>query len=299
MRPRHPNQRDLQSLPAELRRTTVPAAARRWVERATGKRVLRWRRLPGASSSAVHLLHLDGGATAVLRRWVWPTPVLEEPEVAQREVDALGVAGRAGLPVPEVLAADPAGLEVGDGVCALLMTRLPGGPTAVPDLHRLAELAASVHAVEAPDLAHEWFAWCVDALVAPPPAATDSALWERALARRAEGPPAYDVRLVHRDFHPGNVLWSRGELSGLVDWTSACRGPWECDVATCRGDLRRLGFDDAAEEFLQAYADVTGAVFHPYWDLNRMLEQDADHWTPEQVARTEPQLRRVLAELGA
>ena len=246
----------------------------------------------------MHLLYVEGGAPLVLRRWVFRRPIDEEPELPQREVDALDVAARSGLPVPHVVAADPAGTEVGDGVPALLMSRVAGSAVALPDVHRLADAAAAIHAVDAADLPHDWFPWCVDALDGPPPSATDPAVWERALARRAEGPPSYTPSLVHRDFHPGNVHWMRGALAGVVDWSCACRGPWESDVATCRGDLRRLGFDDAADKFLRAYLAATGLTFHPWWDLNRMLEQDPDYWTPEEVARAEPELRRVLQQLS-
>src|SRR5204862_5155798 len=88
---RHPNQRTLQSLPVELRRTTVPPAVRSWIERVTGGRsVERVKRLPGASSTAVHRLWFeDGGPTLVLRRYVWRGFVEAEPDAPPREVDAL------------------------------------------------------------------------------------------------------------------------------------------------------------------------------------------------------------------
>lgn len=296
---RHPNHREAASLPAELRRTTVPEAVRHWVKRETGKRVLSWRRLPGASTSAVHAVQLSDDSVVVLRRWVWRWVLLDEPVVAQRELDALAAAASAELPAPRVIAADPTGEQVGDGVPVLLMTKLAGRPVAEPDLHRLAETAATIHAVDAPDFGHEYFRWCMDALTEPPLGVSDPRLWERALELRRTAMPDYTAGFIHRDYHPGNVLWRRGSVSGVVDWASACRGPWECDVATCRSNLRQLVGPAGADRFLDAYTSVTGRTFHPYWDLNQLFENDVEHWTAEEVRRSEPYLRRILTEFDA
>jgi aminoglycoside phosphotransferase (APT) family kinase protein len=295
----HPNYQAAESLPIELRRTTVPNAVQRWVEGETGRRVLRWRRLPGASTSAVHAVRLSDDSIAVLRRWVWRWVLLDEPDVAQRELDALAVAASAALPAPRVIAADPTGEKVGDGVPVLLMTKLAGSPVDKPDPHRLAEAAAKIHTVDAPDLRHEFFRWCMDALTEPPPGASDPRLWERALELRRTAMPNYTAVLIHRDYNPGNVLWLRGRVSGVVDWALACRGPWECDVATCRRNLLRLLAPAAADRFLDAYTSLTGRVFNPYWDLNYLLENDVEHWTTETVRRSGPDLRRILTELDA
>ena len=297
MAPRHPNQRELVSLPAELRRTTVPQVVRDWVRRTTGKSVERWRRLPGASSSAVHALTLSDGDVAVLRRWVWPRVLQDEPVIVRRELDALAVAGRAGLPAPAIIAADPGGVEIGDGVPALLMTRCPGQALEQPDLQRLAELAAAIHDVDAPDFAHDFFVWCEDALTEPPPTAVDVAMWREAIRLRATAMPEFRPTFIHRDFHPGNVLWRYRSVSGIVDWALACRGPWECDVATCRSNLEGLAGIAAADEFLQRYEATTRRTFNHYWDLNYFLENEADHWTPVEVQRAEPFLRTIMRKL--
>jgi Ser/Thr protein kinase RdoA (MazF antagonist) len=296
---RHPNYREPSSLPTELRRTTVPPAVRAWVRCVTGRRAVSWRRLPGASSSAVHALRLSDDTRVVLRRWTWRWVLEDEPVVARRELDALTLAATAGLPAPRVVAADVSGEQVGDGVPATLMTWLPGRAVAVPDLARLAEGAAAVHEVDADGFGHEFFRWCMGALTGPPPTATRPALWERALELRGTAMPPYESRFVHRDYHPGNVLWSRGRLTGVVDWPNACRGPWECDVATCRSNLMRLSGPDAADAFLAAYLALTGREYHPYWDLNYLLENDADHWTEAEVARAEPFMAQLVGELGA
>ena len=54
-------------------------------------------------------------------------------------------------------------------------------------------------------------------------------------------PPGLPEVLVHRDYHPGNVLWRRSKISGVVDWQAACTGPAVADVAHCRVNLLTFG----------------------------------------------------------
>ncbi len=127
------------------------------------------RRLPGASSTAVHAVRLADGTVLVLRRYVWEKFRIEEPEAPAREVEALEYASRHGLVVPAVIAADPDGAEVGDGIPALLMARVPGRAQPAPDVHALAALAAQVHALSGAGFGHRYFPWCRDTSTAPRP----------------------------------------------------------------------------------------------------------------------------------
>jgi Ser/Thr protein kinase RdoA (MazF antagonist) len=293
---RHPNQRPRSALPPELRRTSVPEAARSWIRRELGSPVARVRRLAGASSTAVHRVGLADGRSVVVRRYVWPGFVAEEPDAPRREVEALRFAGAHGLPVPDVLAADPDGSAVGDGIAALVMTFVPGRPVAAPDLRRLAELAAAVHAVDASTFPHAWFPWCRATMTGPPPGAQEPRLWRAAIDAWHTRMPDPGAGFVHRDFHPGNVLWGRSTVH-LVDWANACAGPWGCDVAHCRDNLIRLAGDAAADEFLRHYLDITGRSYDPYWEVASVLEHEPDDLTPEDIARGEPRLRAALARM--
>lgn len=293
----HPNQRANASLPVELRRTTVPTSVRAWITSQTGSAVTGVRRLPGASSTAVHGVRLADGRRVVLRRYVWPGFLDNEPLAPVRELDALRFAAARALPVPDVIAADVDGSEVGDGVPVLLMSRLPGRATAVPDLDRLAEVAAAIHDVDADGLGHEYFPWYEDTTGAPPPGSHRPALWEEALALWRTAMPAYRPALIHRDFHPGNILWSRGQVSGVVDWPNACRGPRGCDIAHCRANLVRLAGPDAAERFTAAYEAITGKALNPFWELASILEHGPSYWTPVQLAESEPTLARAVSAL--
>ena len=77
--------------------------------------------------------------------YLWPKFRENEPEAPQREAEALAWARAAGLPVPEVIAADPTGAVA--GVPALLLELVPGRAQSSPPIQALAELHATVHAV--------------------------------------------------------------------------------------------------------------------------------------------------------
>lgn len=292
---RHPNQRDPASLPVELRRTTVPAGVRAWVERHAGARLVRVRRLAGASSTAVHGVYFADGTRLVLRRYVWPGFLEDEPIAPEREVDNLRFASRHGLSTPELVAADVSGTEIGDGVPALLMTFLPGRAMAAPDTERLARVAAAIHDADPVGLGHDYFPWYQGTTVAPPPESTWPRLWEVAIELWHGAAPAYTPSFIHRDFHPGNVLWWREQAAGVVDWANACAGPRGCDVATCRANLIDLAGPRAADDFQHAYESLTGEVFHPFWEMACILENGASFWTPRHLAESEPYLARAVA----
>ena len=298
MRGSHPNYRPPASLPAALRRTGVPEAAREWVRRRMKSEVVHARRLPGASSTAVHLLVLGDDRRLVLRRYAWPGFLEDEPMAPRREVDALHFAVGQGLAAPSVIAADVDGAEVEDGVPLLLMERLPGKAVGDPDVWRLAEAAAGIHRVVEP-FGHRYFRWFDRVEVRMPGNATDQSLWEWALGVWSSPPPEFRAVFIHRDFHPGNVLWSRGRVTGIVDWANACQGPAECDVATCRGNLMRSAGAHAADAFIKAYRAITGSDLHAYWEVVGVLEHGPSPWADSEVLQGEYRLRVAQRSLGA
>lgn len=297
--PRHPNHRPAHSLPVELRRTTVPAATRAWITRMTGQPIVRAERLPGASSTAVHRVRFPDRQSLVLRRYVWPGFLDHEPTAPQRELDALDFASRNDLPVPLVIASDITGCDIGDGIPTILMTFLRGRALASPNPVRLADIAATVHAVDPSGFAHRYFPWFDDLPLGPPSAARRPRLWERALEVRASAMPSYRPSLIHRDFHPGNVLWRQQRCAGIVDWVNACSGPAGCDVATCYGNLVGWAGHRVADDFVAAYETLTGEPHHPYWEIASVLEHGPSPWTPLHIAESERRLARALAALGA
>ena len=239
----------------------------------------------------MHGIVLADGRRLVLRQYRWRQFLVDEPDAPRREVAALRLAWRAGLPVPEVVASAVVG-----GVPVLLMSWLPGRAVGSPDAGSLAAALASVHAAPADGFEHAYSPWYRGSVASPPPAATWPALWERAIELWRDLPP-YRPVFVHRDFHPGNVLWSRGRLTGIVDWANACRGPIGCDLAHCAANLRAWAGDDAATGFLAAYRSLTGQVLEPFWEMASILEHSPSGLTPAAVAAAEPRLAAAVSQI--
>ena len=226
-----------------LLRSRPPRQALAWAGAWLGGPVISARALRGGMSSAVHLVTArrpDGQrAQAVLRRYVRPDP--DEPDPAAREARALRLAGAAAVPTPALLAVDPDGTQA--GVPALLMSRLPGRVDWWPSdldrwLERLAALLPRIHGTALPPSeAVPRFAPYRQENYRPPGWARYPRVWERAVEISRAPAPDLPAVLLHRDFHPGNVLWRYGRVSGVVDWLGACSGPapptWRTAGLTC------------------------------------------------------------------
>jgi hypothetical protein len=139
----------------------------------------------------------------------------------------------------------------------------------------MAEALLPIHAIEVGDFPWAYFPYHDISRLEPPNWSTFPELWEKAIERVAGGtrPAARDC-FIHRDYHPNNVLWMDGRLSGIVDWVNACRGPAGIDVAWCRQNLAQLYGVEAADRFLEFYQSLAGAGFEyqPFWDLIALIE---------------------------
>ena len=262
----------------------LPPDALRWAARAVGAgaRVQNVRRLAGATSSALYALDVEDGGRLlplVLRLYDNVPWLAEEPDVPTREATVLQKASGAGLATPTLIACDPNG-EAAGGLPAVLMTRLPGHVWLTPDdldawLHGLAEALLPVHAVSAGDLPWRYKTYVDLSNLTPPAWSHVPHLWERAIAIAQEPPPPARTSLIHRDYHPNNVLWQGGRVLGIVDWTMGCQGAPNVDVAWCRKNLIHMHGLPAADRFLQAYESLAGSSFayHPHWDLLDLMEE--------------------------
>jgi aminoglycoside phosphotransferase (APT) family kinase protein len=290
-----------------LLRSRPPRQALAWAAACLGGPVISARALRGGMSSAVHLLVIQDGAgqrgQAVLRRYVRPETTTDEPGIAGREARALRAASSAGVPTPALLAVDPAG--TGAGVPAVLMSRLPGRIDWWPSdtgrwLRELAGVLPAIHAAPLPPAGlTEPFTACPPASYQPPGWARYPRVWERA-AEISQGPaPGLPLALVHGDFHPGNVLWRRGEVSGVVDWQAARAGPAVTDVAHCRVNLLTLGAD-AAQRFTAWWQQASSDTYHPWADVVTIigfLDDLRDDPGSERLL-IEDMLARAVADLG-
>ncbi len=260
----------------------VPERVLKWVVDSVGglAEVESVRRLYGGMSSAVHCISLRTRGLAkdyVIRQFDNAEWLREEPDLALHEAESLRRAFRSGLPTPQVVAFDETGRDC--GVPAVLMTRLEGTVVLRPRLMSswldgLAESLARIHAVEAGNFPWVYFTYRDIASLEIPSWSRVPGLWDQAISRVRGPRPEYEPRFIHRDYHPTNILWARGAVSGVVDWVNACRGPSGIDVGHCRVNLAMLFGVSAADAFLAAYERHAGPSFSydSYWDLLSLID---------------------------
>jgi len=308
-----------------LLRARPPRPALDWAAEALGGgTVTAVRALRGGLASAVHLLTVDQRVRVVLRRYVRPEVNLEEPEIARWEARALRFVAAVELPTPTLLAVDATGTAA--GVPAVLMSRLPGRVEWSPPhrdrwLLRLAEQLPPIHAAPLPlpgagtradgagaeagngAASIRPFAPYRQDRYELPAWARWPAVWARAVDwfHRPTPPDAGPAVFVHRDYHPGNVLWRRGRVTGVVDWASASIGPAVVDVGHCRGNLFPYGLA-VADHFTAHWERQSGARYHPWADIVTIigdLDGLRDDPRPASERRlVEDALARAVAELG-
>ncbi|MHB1296310.1 MAG: phosphotransferase family protein [Anaerolineae bacterium] len=248
----------------------------RWIADALGPgaRVVSTAHIAGATSSTLYRVQARtprGAQQLVLRLFTLRAWVAEEPDLAPHEAASLEKVAAAGLPAPRLVAYDADGACC--GVPAVLMTELPGTvllrPPDLDDwLQQLADAVAAIHQIIPDDFPWRYASYYDPHTLTPPAWSNEQALWERALARLREPPPDEPPRFIHRDYHPCNVLWHKGHVSGMVDWPNACVGPVSEDLAHCRANLNGLYGLEAADAFLRHYRAISGAPdLDPYWDL--------------------------------
>ena len=111
--------------------------------------------------------------------------------------------------------------------------------------------------------------------------------------------------LRHGDFWHGNLLWTEGRLTGVVDWENALRGPALADLAITRLDIRWVLGRGAAERFTARYLDLRPLDLTdlPYWDLRAALRpmENLEEWASAYAALGRPDvpyehMRDVLLE---
>jgi Ser/Thr protein kinase RdoA (MazF antagonist) len=241
----------------------------------------------------MHAIDVADGDTRhrlVLRRWARTDFGPDDGVVENERAALLLLAGADSLAAPRFVAADP-DAAVAD-VPALMMTRLPGRHQLAPaDVNRwLDDLVTTLHAVHdqalPPDVLGEYRPWASD-YDAPPEWTRNRGAWQALLEVASEPAPATALGLCHRDFWPGNVLWRRQRVSGLVDWTHACRGPAAVDVAHCGANIAWLLGVDAADEFARRYGPVEELPRFQLLEVAGWGLEPADVWRWHDAGRTD------------
>lgn len=253
-------------------------ATRAWVARQLprGRGVRDTTVLRGGWSSQIRRLTLDDGSGLVLRSFVRPFFRRHAPGLLAREASVLTLlASYDGIAVPELCAVD-ATAEHTDHP-SLLMSLLPGSVRVDdedldPRLDLLAGQLARVHAVVPDERPRTYQAWTSPERVGSP----GGELWERAVDVVRRAAPAYEGCFLHRDFHPGNVLFTgSGEtlrITGVVDWVETSWGPADLDVAHCSTALALLHGPEHGLGFRGRYEAQGGRRLaenpdHLYWRL--------------------------------
>ncbi len=246
----------------------------------------------GGISSSVHQVQLadaTGGRRAVVVRRYGEHWLPSNPTASEREFKLLEFLARASFPAPRPLMLDAEGGPF--GTPTVVMTRMPGRPSLAPRdlpgyLRQIAHTLAALHRLPTHELGFlRDQRDRVNRVLSKRPE-TDDALqlevWEAAVAEWSRISQLDEQRvLVHGDYWPGNLLWVRGQLVGVVDWEQPRLGDLVKDVATCRGDLWVLFGRAAANEFLSEYERAAGINVRDlrFWEL--LISTEAVRDMPE------------------
>jgi aminoglycoside phosphotransferase (APT) family kinase protein len=222
-----------------------------------GARVTRMHRLVGGGSADAYDVTLDRPPGRVVVK-----VFRDGDDTAPLEWSRLKFAQRVTMPVPEPIAADLESTWFGRP--AIVMSRLTGRPDVAPRdvdswLGSLARALAELHetalngaegALTRPPLAETW----------RPPAGQHDSLISRAVNAVTAHLPSLTSEHVftHGDFNPSNVLWHRGRISGVVDWSAARLDTRWSELAYCRDSVCLLLGPDIADGLADAYSDIVG-----------------------------------------
>ena len=129
-------------------------------------------------------------------------------------------------------------------------------------------------------------------------------MWDRAVRQTETRRPSVDPVVIHRDFHPGNILWVDGRLTGIVDWVSACVGPAAFDAGHLRVNLAVLHGPDEPDRVIAGDPswDIEAAFGFLDWSSTMATDAWDGPWPHIRVevarARFEAFVAEALARLG-
>lgn len=242
-----------------------------WIEKKIGAPVQSVKRLPGSTSSTLYEVEM-AETTIVVRQIDNAEWLMEEPDLIQHEAASLEKMATSGLFAPTLLALDETGEK--SGLPSVLMTKVEGKVELLPAdfeawVDGLAKVLSDIHRIEVGDFPWKYEPYTKREDVQMPEWTNKLDVWQVAFERLQGTQPTFRETFIHRDFHPANVLWLDGKVSGVVDWPNACRGPAGIDVGHCRVNLALLYSVEVADLFLQAYVKYAGDSFtyDSYWDI--------------------------------
>ncbi|MEV6976862.1 phosphotransferase [Kitasatospora sp. NPDC093806] len=270
------------------------SSTRAWVERGLGpaEHLTDAEPLRGGWTSRMRRLSVAGPSgprALVLRSFVKPFFLRHAEGLLSREAAILRLLAGTDVPAATLVDVDATARHCDHP--SLLMTLLPGtvrlddaGADRRADL--LAAQLLRIHRTEvtAATRPRDYQAWTAPERVAVPAATGRPELWRRAVDAIRREPPEYAGTFLHRDFHPGNVLFEGGRdaagrgdddglrISGVVDWVETSWGPADLDVAHCSTALALLHGVPLGLGFADRYLGAGGTLAaagpaHLYWRL--------------------------------
>lgn len=275
-------------------------AALDWAGAALGSQVVSHERLTGGMTSTMLALDHRDGTESVLRLMTnepWRT---HGAELTTREHEAQLFLAGTPVPAPTSLALDADGTAC--GVAAHLMSRLDGRLIEPGDdaLAAMAALLADIHRLTPAEPFRAFQSWAWEAKWVVPSWTHHPDSWRRAFEVLAGPEPAYEPTFLHRDFGHRNLLWSGGEITGMVDWVETSTGPAWLDAGHAASNLAVAFGPDQAGRFLEMYADLVGEEPQPHWlvmDAVGFLPPPgkmAMFGDPEQLVRLDDWLHELL-----
>ena len=246
---------------------------------APGHRLLSSTPAAAAYTNSVHVLKCVSPSGNDLRLAVKRMTDDPDPERATADFHGLRIARKHGIPAPEPLYLDRTGDLL--GIPGIVTGFIEGEQVSHPEDVRswsadIARMLLRVHDIRpsSEDRIHiyegRWMglyflrdSWpetmAGHSLTVP---IFEAVLELRAALRRVR--PVF----LHMDYWPGNILWRRGRISGLVDWDAASYGDPALDVAYFRMNMYLRGIKEAADIFLDYYESESGPVENlGFWEL--------------------------------
>lgn len=257
-----------------------------------GGHVIRTRRLRGGLSCRMDLLEIerpDGSAYKVSLRRFEKKQSFSVAERAAQEFAVLSLLETAAITAPRPILLDADGTYF--DVPAIVLSYLPGRPLFAEKniaawTAGLASALGPVHAITADRFDLSGLR-----------SFGREGLRERATRLRSEETADLLVKevctvlvdgldrltwlepnLIHDDYWPGNTIWFRNRILGIIDWSAAKLGDKRADVAQCRLDLVISHGVDVAEMFRADYETRFGPLPNLwYFDLSRGIEALRQH----------------------
>ncbi|WP_405868124.1 MULTISPECIES: phosphotransferase family protein [unclassified Streptomyces] len=257
-----------------------------WVERSLrpGEHIRAVAELRGGWTSRMRRLDIEGTGepyTLVLRSFVQPFFLKHALGLLTREADILRLLADTQVPAARLHAVD-ARAEHCDHP-SLVMSLLSGsvrldGEDVERKTEQLARQLAAIHGLRVPeeDRPRTYQAWTGPERVQIPEGTKRPELWRRAVDVIRRPAPPYRPCFLHRDYHPGNVLFTGHgadlAVTGVVDWVETSWGPADLDVAHCSTALVLLHGVPVGLRFADHYLAAGGTLAedseaHLYWRL--------------------------------